>query len=135
MPVCNRSHFSDNFRDTARFAAILSCSPDRMSTTALSKRTSRPSTRPLPVIAHFADDPVCERYLHGVQRFRRVQLGGANTPTEGAERVVLVSKEELIEQHYRELRVPNTRVLALSDRRFHDPRNDGAVYAYLPANV
>lgn len=135
MPVCNRGHFSDNFRDTARFAAILSCTSDRMSTTALSKRTSRPSTRPLPVIAHFADDPVCERYLHGVQRFRRVQLGGANTPTEDAERVVLVSKEELIEQHYRELRVPNTRVLALSDRRFRDPRNDGAVYAYLPANV
>ncbi|HKW76392.1 MAG TPA: HD domain-containing phosphohydrolase [Terriglobales bacterium] len=105
-----------------------------MSTTAISKRISRTSTRPLPVIAHFANDSACERYFHEVQRFRRVQIE-ANASPEDAERVVLISKEELIEQHYRQLRVPNTRVLALSDRRFHDPRNDGAVYAYLPSNV
>jgi HD-GYP domain-containing protein (c-di-GMP phosphodiesterase class II) len=91
--------------------------------------------RPLPVIAHFTGDPACERYLHGLQRFRRVQLGSTSMPADDAERIVLISNEVLIEQHYRELRVPNTRVLALSDRRFRDPRNDGAVYAYLPANV
>ena len=91
--------------------------------------------RPLPVVAHFADDPSSERYFHGVQRFRRVQLDPSNLPVDDADRVVLVSREELIERHYRELRVPSTRVLALSDRRFRDPRIDGAVYAYLPANV
>ena len=106
-----------------------------MSTTALSRRRSRPSPRPLPVIAHFADDAACERYFHDVQRFRRVRIETAGFDPEAEEQVVLVSREELIEQHYRELRVPNTRVLALSDRRFRDPRNDGAVYAYLPANV
>ncbi len=106
-----------------------------MSTTALSKRRSRPSLRPLPVIAHFADDAACARYFHDVQRFRRVRIETAGFDPRAEEQVVLVSREELIKQHYRELRVPNTRVLALSDRRFRDPRNDGAVYAYLPANV
>ena len=51
------------------------------------------------------------------------------------ERIVLVSKEDLVERHYNQLRVPNTRVLALTNSRFKDPRNDGAIYAYLPHDV
>ena len=50
-------------------------------------------------------------------------------------RIVLVSKEDLVERHYNQLRVPNTRVLALTNSRFKDPRNDGAIYAYLPNDV
>src|SRR5258708_17402261 len=51
------------------------------------------------------------------------------------ERVIVVSKEELIEKHYGLLRIPNTRVLALARDKFRDSRNDGAVYAYLPPDV
>lgn len=91
--------------------------------------------RALPVIAHFQDDPACARYFSGVQRFRRMLVEEmAAEPLEG-ERVVLVSNEAILERHYNQLRVPNVRVLAFSDQCFHDPRNDGAVYAYLPSNA
>ncbi|MFI5104612.1 MAG: hypothetical protein ACHP79_06785, partial [Terriglobales bacterium] len=106
-----------------------------MSTAVFSKRYETPGTRPLPIIAYFEDDPVASRYFVGVQRFRRVSF--ENMGQEGAdlERIVLVSKEDLVERYYNQLRVPNTRVLALTNYRFKDPRNDGAVYAYFPADV
>lgn len=106
-----------------------------MSTAVFSKRYETPGTRPLPIIAYFEDDPVASRYFVGVQRFRRVSF--ENMRREGAdlERIVLVSKEDLVERYYNQLRVPNTRVLALTNHRFKDPRNDGAVYAYFPADV
>jgi HD-GYP domain-containing protein (c-di-GMP phosphodiesterase class II) len=106
-----------------------------MSTAVFSKRYETPGTRPLPIIAYFEDDAVAGRYFVGVQRFRRVSF--ENMGREGAdlERIVLVSKEDLVERYYNELRVPNTRVLALTNHRFKDPRNDGAVYAYFPADV
>ena len=91
--------------------------------------------RALPVIAHFQDDPACARYFSGVQRFRRMLVEEmAAEPLEG-ERVVLVSNEAILERHYNQLRVPNVRVLAFSDQCFHESRNDGAVYAYLPSNA
>ena len=99
------------------------------------KRRDMPGLRALPVLATFIDDPVSERYFNGVQRFRRLRIETVPAESDDAERIVLVSKEEQVARHYSQLRVPNTRVLALASSQFRDPRNDGAVYAYLPPDV
>jgi HD-GYP domain-containing protein (c-di-GMP phosphodiesterase class II) len=92
--------------------------------------------RALPILAYFAEDIIADRYFKGVQRFRRMHFQDLPEGEQaGAGYIVLVSAEELVEKHYNQLRVPNTRVLALSLEQFRDPRNDGLVYAYLPPNV
>jgi len=106
-----------------------------MSSAASPKRRDTPGLRALPVLATFIDDPVADRLFKGVQRFRRLRIETIPAGTEDAERIVLVSREEQVARHYNQLRVPNTRVLALSNSQFKDPRHDGAVYAYLPPDV
>ena len=111
-------------------AAVIS-----MNTSALRKRREVPAPRALPIVAYFEDDPIARKHLVGIQRFHRIlfeNIGGENPLVE---RVILVSTEEIVEKHYTELRVPNARVLALTNDRFRDSRNDGAVYAYLPPDV
>jgi len=89
----------------------------------------------LPIVAFFEDDRVAAHCLEGVQRFRRMPFAQSVAEEPEVERIVLVGSERHVDQHYAQLRVPNVRVLALADHRFSDPRNDGAVYAYLPPNV
>jgi HD-GYP domain-containing protein (c-di-GMP phosphodiesterase class II) len=91
--------------------------------------------RALPILAYFQGDTVAARYFLGMQRFRRLHFEELTAEHADVERIVLVSKEDLVEEHYNQLRVPNTRVLALTNSKFRDPRNDGAVYAYLPLDV
>jgi HD-GYP domain-containing protein (c-di-GMP phosphodiesterase class II) len=99
------------------------------------KRRETPGIRALPVLATFVDDAIAGKYFNGVQRFRRLRLESLPAEPENAERIVLVSREDQVERYYNQLRVPNTRVLALARSQFRDPRNDGAVYAYLPPDV
>jgi HD-GYP domain-containing protein (c-di-GMP phosphodiesterase class II) len=106
-----------------------------MSSAASPKRRETPGARALPVLATFTEDAIAERYFRGVQRFRRMHFETAPTESENSERIVLVSRESLVEKHYNQLRVPHTRVLALTGAQFRDPRNDGVVYAYLPPDV
>jgi HD-GYP domain-containing protein (c-di-GMP phosphodiesterase class II) len=106
-----------------------------MSSAVFPKRREMAGKRALPIIAYFEDDAVAARYFMSVQRFRRLLFGELSAEHAEAERIVLVSKEYLVERHYDQLRVPNTRVLALANSRFKDPRNDGAVYAYLPYDI
>ncbi len=104
-----------------------------MSTAVFPKRRDVTGMRALPILAYFADDAVAARYFSGVQRFRRMHFEKISAEHPDVERIVLVSNEDLVEEHYNQLRIPNTRVLALTNSRFKDPRNDGAIYAYLPA--
>lgn len=106
-----------------------------MSSAAVPTRRETTGLLALPVVAYFEDDALAAGYFHGVRRFRRVRFHELPPESANLERVVLVSREDLVQRHYTELRVPNTRVLALSNRGFRDPRNDGAVYAYLPPDV
>src|SRR5579859_7288937 len=106
-----------------------------MSSAVFPKRRETPGMRALPIVAYFSEDAVAAKYFNGVQRFRRMRFEEFTAEHAEAERIVLVSKEDLVERHYNQLRVPNTRVLALTNTRFKDPRNDGAVYAYLPFDV
>ncbi|HEY2114880.1 MAG TPA: HD domain-containing phosphohydrolase [Candidatus Angelobacter sp.] len=106
-----------------------------MSSAVFPKRRDTPGMRALPILAYFEGDTVAARYFVGMQRFRRLHFEKLTAEHADVERIVLVSKEDLVEEHYNELRVPNTRVLALANSKFKDPRNDGAVYAYLPFDV
>jgi len=106
-----------------------------MSSAVFPKRRETPGMRALPIVAYFSEDAVAAKYFNCVQRFRRMRFEEFTAEHAEAERIVLVSKEDLVERHYNQLRVPNTRVLALTNARFKDPRNDGAVYAYLPHDV
>jgi HD-GYP domain-containing protein (c-di-GMP phosphodiesterase class II) len=99
------------------------------------KRRETPGLRALPVLATFTEDTIAERYFKNAQRFRRMHLDTIPAEAEKTERIVLVSRESLVEKHYNQLRVPNTRVLVLAGAQFRDPRNDGVVYAYLPPDV
>jgi HD-GYP domain-containing protein (c-di-GMP phosphodiesterase class II) len=106
-----------------------------MSSAVFPKRRETPGFRALPIIAYFQDDAIAARYTVGVQRFRRMYFAELSAEHADVERIVLVSQEDQVEHHYNQLRVPNTRVLALANSKFKDPRNDGAVYAYLPIDV
>lgn len=106
-----------------------------MSTIVYPKRRESGAPLALPIIAYFPDDAVTVRQISGIQRFRRMPFEKATDEHPSIERVIVVSKEGLVEKHYGQVRVPNTRVLALARDKFRDSRNDGAVYAYLPPDV
>jgi HD-GYP domain-containing protein (c-di-GMP phosphodiesterase class II) len=106
-----------------------------MSTSVYQKRQELPAPRALPIIAYFEEDTIARQQLVGVQRFRRMSFENTLQENPAIERIVLVSTEDVMEKHYSQLRVPNVRVLALTNQRFKDPRTDGAVYAYLPSDV
>ena len=106
-----------------------------MSTSAIQKRRGSTAPRALPIVAYFEHDPVARRQLIGVQRFRRMPFEAHAQESPAIARVVLVSMEDFVREYYQQLRVPNVRVLALTSEPFKDPRNDGAVYAYLPPEV
>lgn len=106
-----------------------------MSTLVYPKRRDLSVPLALPIIAYFAEDAIAGRTLAGVQRFRRMPFEKAIEENPAIERIVIISQEDLVEKHYAQLRVPNTRVLALARDQFKNARNDGAVYAYLPPDV
>ncbi|HEY6968518.1 MAG TPA: HD domain-containing phosphohydrolase [Candidatus Angelobacter sp.] len=106
-----------------------------MSTSAIQKRRESPAPRALPIVAYFEHDSVARNQMVGIQRFRRMPFEAHSQESPAIARVVLVSMEEFVKEHYQQLRVPNIRILALTSEPFRDPRNDGAVYAYLPADV
>jgi HD-GYP domain-containing protein (c-di-GMP phosphodiesterase class II) len=106
-----------------------------MTTTAQAKPIFAPGTRPLPMVVFFESDDAVKRMLIDMKRYRKVSVESlANAPAD-VEWVVLVTHESQLAAHDRTFRRPNARILALSDRRFKEPRYDGAVYAYLPPAV
>jgi HD-GYP domain-containing protein (c-di-GMP phosphodiesterase class II) len=106
-----------------------------MSTSLSPKRHDVQAPRALPIIAYFEEDALARQLLVGVHRFRRMSFDNTLQENPAIERIVMVSAEDIVEKHYRELRVPNVRVLALSKSRFKDARTDGAIYAYLPPDI
>ncbi|HYA96230.1 MAG TPA: HD domain-containing phosphohydrolase [Terriglobales bacterium] len=97
---------------------------------------------PAPAVVYFSADRVAEKATSGMHAFRRVELesldgrpANGGRLARGAERVVIASSEWLVAHAADTLRAPNIRVIALADRRFHDPRIDALVYAYLPLNT
>jgi HD-GYP domain-containing protein (c-di-GMP phosphodiesterase class II) len=106
-----------------------------MGTSAIRKRRKPVAPRALPTVIYFEEDTVARSHVVEVRRFRRLPFESGSQENPANPRVVIVSVEDLVKKHYQELRVPSIRVLGLSHQPFKDPRNDGAVYAYLPPNV
>src|SRR5258708_1660963 len=106
-----------------------------MTLTVSPKRREPTGGRAVPIIAYFEEDAIASKHLLGVQRFRRTSFENSENESPTVERIVLVSLEEVVEKNYAKLRVPNVRVVALTNRRCKEPRNDGAVFAYLPPDV
>jgi HD-GYP domain-containing protein (c-di-GMP phosphodiesterase class II) len=102
---------------------------------ALLRNTNKTGIRPLPLVVTFDGDDVARRAVAHMQRFRRVTFDMLDQQDPEVERVVVLTREYQIEENYSKLRRPNFRVVALADKRFTEPRNDGAVYAYLPAET
>jgi HD-GYP domain-containing protein (c-di-GMP phosphodiesterase class II) len=106
-----------------------------MSSVATPKVSSSAGLRVLPLLVFFETDAKVRAVVTGIQRFRRIAYEDSLGIAPDIERIVVVSKEEFIQQYKDELRKPNTRVIAISERRFRDARSDGAVYSYLPPNT
>jgi HD-GYP domain-containing protein (c-di-GMP phosphodiesterase class II) len=86
--------------------------------------------RNMPGVFCFEGDDVARQALKGIQRYARLKR--SDMDGREAETIVVLSSERLVAEFAPLLRAPNVRILALSEKRFHDPRLDGAVYGYLP---
>src|SRR6185312_3097797 len=106
-----------------------------MSTTPTTKAAASSSTRVLPLLVSFDQEPRIRQLLGDLSRFRRISFEGSLELPADLERVLISADESLLLTHYDDLRRPNLRLIALTDRRFHDPRLDALVYAYLPSNT
>ncbi|HZQ91314.1 MAG TPA: HD domain-containing phosphohydrolase [Terriglobales bacterium] len=94
--------------------------------------TSPAASQHQPRVLYFEHDDAGKNALAGVNRYRRMKFVPDEHDLREGEWVVVTSSEKLLAEHYERVRMPNVRVLALSDERFRDPRLDGAVYAYAP---
>lgn len=106
-----------------------------MSTTPTTKAAASSSTRVLPLLVSFDQEPRIPQMLAELSRFRRISFAGSLELPADVERVLISADESLLLKHYDELRRPNLRLIALTDHRFHDPRLDALVYAYLPSDT
>jgi HD-GYP domain-containing protein (c-di-GMP phosphodiesterase class II) len=103
-----------------------------MSTSA-SRADNPGSCKHLPVVVYFDGDLPSQAVLTGMHRFLCVPWRRAPASHE-AGLVLVTSREQSLARYWAELRGDsNLRIIALSDERFHDPRLDGSVYAYMPA--
>jgi HD-GYP domain-containing protein (c-di-GMP phosphodiesterase class II) len=89
-------------------------------------------TRALPLLVYFDDDEAGKRALLEPQRYKKLPFSILDGQPAEVERIVVVTSEAQVREHLDVLRLPNVRVLAMTEKRFSDPRLDGAVYAYIP---
>jgi HD-GYP domain-containing protein (c-di-GMP phosphodiesterase class II) len=106
-----------------------------MSTSSITKAAPSSTLSVLPLLVCFDEEPEIRQRLLEVSRYRRVSFENSLTLSADAERIVISGSELLLTQFYDEIRKPTCRLIGLTDQRFHDPRIDGLVYAYLPANT
>jgi len=102
-------------------------------TTTAKPIPSKAPQRQLPSALFFPGDEIARKLVALCTRFYRSSVDGVDL-TSGAN-IIITSDERSLNEFLRNGRSPNVRIIAISDHRFHDPRVDGAVYAYLPRNV
>ena len=88
----------------------------------------------LPAVVFFEGDEAARRAVVGLQHYLRLNFDELEKGRE-SESILITSSERMVAEKAAFLRAPNVRVVAISDTRFHDPRTDGMVYAYLPTNT
>ena len=92
-------------------------------------------SRRLPSAIYFESDMAARTALARCGRIQHSSFEAADAGRLAGENVFVVGDERLLVKHLKQLRAPNVRVIALSDRRFRDARIDGTVHAYLPAHT
>src|SRR4051794_13141917 len=104
-----------------------------MSSTAKSK-AGNPGTpkkvQGMPVAVYFEGDQVAQRALGTSPHYKTIPYAQFDLYRQAPEIVVAVSREDLLADNFNQLRLPNLRIIALSNSRFKSPRLDGAVYMY-----
>ncbi|MGH9556416.1 MAG: hypothetical protein ACRD2Y_11405, partial [Terriglobales bacterium] len=89
-------------------------------------------TRALPLLVYFDEDQAAKHALLEPHRYKKLPFSILDGQPADVERIVVTTSEEHIREHLDALRAPNVRILAIAEKRFSDPRLDGAVYAYIP---
>lgn len=90
--------------------------------------------RNLPAVVYFEGDDVAKQAIASLQHYLRLSFDEFAKGRD-SETILITSLERMIVDKAPMLRAPNVRVIALSDWRYHDPRTDGVVYAYLPVKT
>ncbi|MFL6439321.1 MAG: HD-GYP domain-containing protein [Terriglobales bacterium] len=106
-----------------------------MSTSSITKAAPSSALRVLPLLVCFDEEPEIQQRLLDLPRYRRISFENSLTVPAEVERIVISGSELLLTEFYDEIRKPTCRLIALTDERFHDPRIDGLVYAYLPSST
>jgi HD-GYP domain-containing protein (c-di-GMP phosphodiesterase class II) len=102
-------------------------------TTTAKPTPTLPPQRHLPAALYFPGDELAKKMVGACARFYRSSVEGVDL-FHGTNVIVTTDERALLE-FQRTTRSANVRVIAISDMRFHDPRADGAVYAYLPRSA
>jgi HD-GYP domain-containing protein (c-di-GMP phosphodiesterase class II) len=106
-----------------------------MSTSSITKAAPSSALRVLPLLVCFNEEPEIQQRILDLPRYRRISFERSLTLPADVERIVISGSELLLTEFYDEIRKPTCRLIALTDDRFHDPRIDGLVYAYLPSST
>src|SRR5947209_8823398 len=106
-----------------------------MSTSSTTKAAPSSTLRVLPLLVCFDEEPEIKQRVLDLPRYRRISFENSLTLPAEVERIVISGSELLLTEFYDEIRKPTCRLIALADDRFHDPRIDGLVYAYLPSST
>jgi len=101
----------------------------------MTKPAATSTLRVLPLLVFFDEEIEIRRNLVDIPRYRPIAFESALKLPADVERIVISGEESLLLRFYEEIRKPSFRLIALTGHRFHDPRLDALVYAYLPANT
>jgi HD-GYP domain-containing protein (c-di-GMP phosphodiesterase class II) len=105
-----------------------------MPTSSITKEVTAPKSRVQPLLVSFDQESELRHALE-IPRYRRVSFESATKLPDDVECLVISGRQDLLSSFYNEIRKPNCRIIGLTDQRFHDPRLDALVYAYLPPNT
>jgi HD-GYP domain-containing protein (c-di-GMP phosphodiesterase class II) len=83
-----------------------------------------------PVAVYFEGDDVARIALGTSPHYKTIPYAEFDDYRTAPEIVIAVSREDLLDENFNQLRLPNLRIIALANARFKSPRLDGAVYMY-----
>ena len=106
-----------------------------MSSAVFPKRRETPGNRALPIITYFESDTLAAKYFIGVQRFRRILFTELSANHAEAEKSSWFPMKIWWSSTTTSFAFPIRESWRSPIPRFKDPRNDGAIYAYLPSDV
>jgi HD-GYP domain-containing protein (c-di-GMP phosphodiesterase class II) len=89
----------------------------------------------MPVAVYFDGDETARKALGTSPHYKTIPYAEFDAYRTAPEIVVAVSREDLLAENFNQLRLPNLRIIALSNSRFKSLRLDAAVYMYATADL